>query len=373
MKRVLLVLLILLGESLAYGKTELEKDEKPALAKIAQDWVELARWCVPRKLADEARLCAERATSASATAPGVAELVAGVASCADGASDDDTKEGTKRLQAAGKKAAAGYDRLVADGAPETDAKAIERLDGYLLLALELDPDARRWERVVAVAESAAVTQNGARAERIADKALTLTPPDKLAPRLRAVCDALAIRGPVLRTASTHAMRYYLSLPPGYERARGKKWPILITLDGSGSLFEEAAKGWRDNRGKLPLVIVSPCTFANAGRGHGDGDEVQKVPQVVLRPGDRGGGPQAARVRRGRDPRRDPGPPADARHREPRVSHRLLGGRRGDLHDDLQAPRSARCRWLRSAPCTATATTASNRAGSPPTTRTFRST
>jgi poly(3-hydroxybutyrate) depolymerase len=283
MKRVLLVSLLVLGTRAALAESKLAIEEKQALTTIARDWVELGRWCVPRELGSEARLCAGRAAGAAVLAPGVADLVAAVASCADGGSASDAREWAKKLHAAGKKIAASYDRVVDAGASERDPGTVERLDRYRLLGLELDPGPRRWERILALGEAAAGERDQARAGRLAEGALGLEPSERFLARLHALADAPAIQGCVLLTAGKHPMRYYLSLPPGFERTRGKKWPVLVTLDGSGSLFEGAAKGWRDNRGKLGLIIVSPCTFANAGRVSGNEAQMKKYRQWYTDP------------------------------------------------------------------------------------------
>jgi len=265
MKRAPLVLVVLAATAVL-ADSKLDKEEKQDLPRIAAEWVELGHWCAERNLLPQARLCADHAAAAAPQAPDVVALVAAVSSGDATPQEKDVKEWPKKLQAAGKKLAPLYDRIVAAGAGEVDAKIVERVDGWFLSALEVDPSAHRWEKVMAFIED---SKDGARAERIADRALAFKPPEKWVARLRSVGDAAAIQGVVLKTASTHPLRYFLSLPKGYERRPGKKWPVFLYVDGSGSLFEEGAKAWRDNRGKLGMIIVAPCTFSNTGRVQGD--------------------------------------------------------------------------------------------------------
>jgi hypothetical protein len=74
--------------------------------------------------------------------------------------------------------------------------------------------------------------------------------------------------PVLCSTSSHPIKYYLSLPQGYRRENGKRWPVLVCVDGSASEFENQADAYRQARGSLPFLVVSPCVFSstNALRG-----------------------------------------------------------------------------------------------------------
>jgi poly(3-hydroxybutyrate) depolymerase len=63
------------------------------------------------------------------------------------------------------------------------------------------------------------------------------------------------------------MKYYFSLPKNFKRG-GKKWPVLICVDGAGSNFKGMGEGYRSKRGNLPYIVVSPCTFANTNKVEG---------------------------------------------------------------------------------------------------------
>jgi predicted esterase len=75
-------------------------------------------------------------------------------------------------------------------------------------------------------------------------------------------DTQVIDRVVLKTASTHPMKYFLALPRGYRRQPGRRWPVLVCVDCAGSNFKQLAEVYREARGELPVIIVSPCTFSN---------------------------------------------------------------------------------------------------------------
>jgi hypothetical protein len=58
------------------------------------------------------------------------------------------------------------------------------------------------------------------------------------------------------------MKYYLSLPKGYRKRRGRRWPVLFCVDCAGSNFRALAEQFSRARGPLPCLIVAPCTFSN---------------------------------------------------------------------------------------------------------------
>ena len=66
--------------------------------------------------------------------------------------------------------------------------------------------------------------------------------------------------PNLRTEPTSGIRYYLSLPKGWNA--GKTWPILVAIDGAGHNFPGCFGGFCNARGNRPFIVVVPCVTSN---------------------------------------------------------------------------------------------------------------
>ncbi|MBE3037288.1 MAG: hypothetical protein IMZ62_00515 [Chloroflexi bacterium] len=59
------------------------------------------------------------------------------------------------------------------------------------------------------------------------------------------------------------MQYYLSLPEGWNANR--KWPIVVTIEGSGRNWLQNAKTFADARKQMPFIIISALVLTNSGR------------------------------------------------------------------------------------------------------------
>ena len=70
--------------------------------------------------------------------------------------------------------------------------------------------------------------------------------------------------PQLKTASTHAIEYYLSLPQGWSAE--KKWPVVVVIDSADRQFSDAAAAFARARKDLPFIIVTPLVVTNGGAG-----------------------------------------------------------------------------------------------------------
>jgi clostripain len=85
------------------------------------------------------------------------------------------------------------------------------------------------------------------------------------------------RDPVLRTASTHPMQYYLSLPRGWSPRR--EWPVVVTVDGGNKDWLSNARRFaavRDEKG-YPFILVTPLVLSNGGT------DLRHVPQYRYEP------------------------------------------------------------------------------------------
>lgn len=256
MTRILLCL-ALVAVGVSHADDERSLVERRQLAKVADQWLKLAKWCVPKRLGSEARAAVERARAASPSQK-VTQLEERARGCPDEASDSSRAAYAKRRERTGAKVASLYDGL----ARALRADAPQRADGYAWSALEAEPNEARWAEIASILRAAVAAKADARVEALLARARDLGPPESLAPTLTAAADSLAQRRMVLRKASAHPLRYYLSLPEGYDREAEREWPVLVCVSGAGSDFKGFGEGYRKRRGDLPLLIVSPCTFAN---------------------------------------------------------------------------------------------------------------
>ena len=76
--------------------------------------------------------------------------------------------------------------------------------------------------------------------------------------------AHAPEAPQLKTASSHPIQYYLSLPDGW--VAGKKWQVVVVIDSADRQFAQAATAFADARGKQPFILVTPLVVTNGGAG-----------------------------------------------------------------------------------------------------------
>ncbi|MEK7466390.1 MAG: tetratricopeptide repeat protein [Planctomycetota bacterium] len=222
---------------------------------IGTAWEGLATWCVKWKLRDEARAAAEQALDAdpnNAKAKTVKETVG-----ASEAKDEVRKEYQKKLEATKKTAAGHWKSIAAEWHAIPD---IEAYDVFWGRALELDPKSILPAHE-AEFKAAQAKQDWKRAARLLaqqEKALPADPArTKLCRELEARASAIE---PLLRKASTHEMRYFLSLPPGW--TPDKTWPVLVACEGTGCNFKDQCARFASFRKDVPVIIVTPCTFAN---------------------------------------------------------------------------------------------------------------
>ncbi len=70
--------------------------------------------------------------------------------------------------------------------------------------------------------------------------------------------------PQLKTASSHPIQYYLSLPEGW--TAGKKWPVVVVIESADREFLDAAKAFAQARQHRPFILVTPLVVTNGGSG-----------------------------------------------------------------------------------------------------------
>ncbi len=67
-------------------------------------------------------------------------------------------------------------------------------------------------------------------------------------------------GVIVRGLAGNAMRYHLSLPNGWSRDR--VWPVVLAITGSNANFGVLAEGYRQARGPLPFICLTPTTVSS---------------------------------------------------------------------------------------------------------------
>lgn len=66
----------------------------------------------------------------------------------------------------------------------------------------------------------------------------------------------------LKTASSHPIEYYISLPQGWTST--KKWPVVVVIESANKEFEATARIFVQARQKMPFILVAPLVTTNGG-------------------------------------------------------------------------------------------------------------
>ena len=67
---------------------------------------------------------------------------------------------------------------------------------------------------------------------------------------------------VERTATTHPIHYFISLPPGWNAQRA--WPVIVVIPDAEREFRKAAATFAEARGSTPFIIVVPMVLGGGG-------------------------------------------------------------------------------------------------------------
>lgn len=71
--------------------------------------------------------------------------------------------------------------------------------------------------------------------------------------------------PELRTASTHPMKYYLSLPDGW--TKDKSWPVVVVIPDAQRQFAANLAAFEKARGRMPFILVAPHVVTSGGSNY----------------------------------------------------------------------------------------------------------
>ncbi len=69
----------------------------------------------------------------------------------------------------------------------------------------------------------------------------------------------------LRTASSHPMQYYVSLPQGWSAAR--KWPIVVLIESANRQFQATLDIFAKARKDMPFILAVPLVTTNGGASY----------------------------------------------------------------------------------------------------------
>ena len=68
--------------------------------------------------------------------------------------------------------------------------------------------------------------------------------------------------PQLKTATSHPIQYYLSLPEGWVASR--RWPVVVVIESANRDFLQAATDFAQARKHQSFILVTPLVVTNGG-------------------------------------------------------------------------------------------------------------
>jgi len=220
--------------------------------KLADVWIDYARWCRLKDLKQPAAEAVERARAAFPEHDALAKLTEEIGAMPEGASEAAGQD--KRFGKACADAAKVYDKLA--GLDHAEADAARFLD-YRFEAVRLDPSKSRINRIVADIKQLSGNQR------------TVVEAGTLLTRLRAADPEgdyddlevdLAKKDVVLVSGKDHPMVGFLSLPSKWRP--GGSYPVLVAVEGAGCNFLGAARGFSKGRGGRDWIVLAPCSLSN---------------------------------------------------------------------------------------------------------------
>ena len=239
MRAARVVLLLLLAATVQARPDATAKHK----ARLAQVWVDFARWLKLEGLKTEADEALARARAANPAHKDLGRLAADIEALAGDADPDPGLE--SRRQKAHKDAARVYDRL---------AKIDE---SYLVEAVRLDPSKARLGKMAGLVKKLSGNRkNAVKAGQLLVQIRELAPEGKY----DSLEIELARKDVALIKHPDHAMVGFLSLPKGWKK--GGRYPVLVTVDGAGSNFLGSARAFAKTRGGRKFLVLAPCSFSN---------------------------------------------------------------------------------------------------------------
>jgi hypothetical protein len=166
----------------------------------------------------------------------------------------------KKAEKLNKRAAMGYTLLFAELEADKDTQTV---DGWLNRAYQLHAETvdefveKKWREHYAA-------KRYLQTHRLLELALPHKSADEKRNAARGTamieCEAaVSAKSPILKSCTSHPMKYYLSLPQGWTAT--KKWPVYVAVEGAGSNFLGACNGGVGSKNDT-FIVVTPCGFTN---------------------------------------------------------------------------------------------------------------
>jgi poly(3-hydroxybutyrate) depolymerase len=69
----------------------------------------------------------------------------------------------------------------------------------------------------------------------------------------------------LKTATSHPIEYYVSLPKGWNE--GRTWPVVMIIEAAEREFLKTLKVFENARGDRPFILIAPLVTTNGGANY----------------------------------------------------------------------------------------------------------
>jgi len=169
-----------------------------------------------------------------------------------------SEAGAARFEKLASELAKAYDKLGAQTHETFDAP---RFEGYLFRAATLEPTKARFAKLFTVVKQASGNKGQAEATgRMLVRLRDLDSAGAAEGKYDALEQGLAADDVALIKSPTHPMVGWVALPSGWTK-KGP-WQVLVAVEGAGSAFVGAARGFRGSRGSRKALVLTPCTLSN---------------------------------------------------------------------------------------------------------------
>lgn len=250
---ILLGLFVLLTLAPPVRAAEPSAGETKLREQIADEVAGFAAWCAEKGAVEEAQRALAEARALAADAQAVTDAAAAVEG-ASAAVEDVADDVAKKRKAAGAAIAKLYDKLAGTKHADEDDP---RFQDYFFRAVAWEPSSARTKKAVAQVKAekyplhqARLLGRTRRADPEGDKSGAY---DKVEQSL--IDGNLGVLG-----SATHDLVAYVSLPGSWKK--GKRYQVLVAVDGAGCNFQGCGSGFASSRGSRPFIVVSPVTLSN---------------------------------------------------------------------------------------------------------------